>query len=211
MDIHEWLGKERHKLGLEGPHLTTARLALRGRTHRRGTKEARGAKPKLTPLQVRRLNAARVALMRKANNEGEVHISHAMGKARVTHVAEATVSKHFKAQLGICWRAPRGTPLRQPEDEAERVRVCSKWKYLPAEYFTHRVDAIIGNKKFSIATYPRAKRYMRMRRVRGHLRTRAEGIHPHFTKPKSDKGRVNPGAAANVCAAIISGKVMLWH
>eukprot|EP00973_Karenia_brevis_P007597 1031076-Karenia_brevis.AAC.1 len=50
-----------------------------------------------------------------------------------------------------------------------------------------------------------------MKKLRGHLRTRAEGVKKHFTKPKSSKNRVNPGASVNVCAMICNSKVRVWH
>jgi len=47
--------------------------------------------------------------------------------------------------------------------------------------------------------------------VRGHLRSRSEGLNPEFTKPNTRKHRVNPGASALVCAGIIGCRVRLWH
>ena len=47
-EIHETLRGARGKRGLVGPDLTTVRRALRGLTRRRGRKETRGAKTKLT-------------------------------------------------------------------------------------------------------------------------------------------------------------------
>ena len=122
----------------------------------------------------------------------------------------STVSKHFE-KLGVRWRSPREAPLRQELDLTERVRICSKWKRLADDYFTERVDAILDNKRYDVPTNPRGKRYMRMRRVRGHLRTRAEGIATSCAKPKSSKNKVNPGAHVNVCAAIIQGRIRVWH
>ena len=69
----------------------------------------------------------------------------------------------------------------------------------------------MDNKKFAIPTSSRAKRYVKMVKVRGHLRTRAEGIKKHFTKPKSTKHKVNPGAHVNVCAVIINCRVAVWQ
>ena len=84
------------KKRLAAPDLTTVRRALRGVTHKRSMKETRGPKVKLTPVQVRRLNAARKDLIHKAAGEGEVHIADVMAKAKIDHVSIATVSKHFK-------------------------------------------------------------------------------------------------------------------
>ena len=50
-----------------------------------------------------------------------------------------------------------------------------------------------------------------MRKVRFHLRTRAEGLLPGFTKPNANKNRKNPGASVNVSAGIIKGRIRIWH
>ena len=173
-------------------------------------KETRGPKVKLTPVQVRRLNAARKDLIHKAAAEGEVHIADVMAKAKINHVSIATVSKHFK-KLGVSWKAPREAPLRMKPDEEECVHICSRRKRFPNDYFTDKVDGMWDNKKFDVALHPRGKRYLKMKKVRGHLRTRAEGVARHFTKPKSTKNRVNPGTSVNVCAGIINCRVRVWE
>lgn len=210
-EIHAKLTKLRARRDQEGPDLTTVRRTLRGKTHKRGLKETRGAKPKLTALQLRKLNTARKALIKKAKKEGEVHYEHIMEKAGVNHVTASTVSKHFKEKLGVAWRAPREEPLREKEDEEERVEICKKWKYYPDNYFTERIDAIHDIKQFDCPLYEKGKRYLKMKKVRGQLRTKAEGIKKEFTKPKSNKTRVNTGATVKVCAVIIDCKVKVWH
>lgn len=210
VDIHSKLSKEREKQGTRAPDPTTVRRAVRGATHRRGVVETRGAKKKLKPSQVRRIDRVRKEMLQKAKGEYEVHISDVMAKARIGHVTMSTVSKHLKS-LGVSWRTPREAPLRQEKDFAERVGICSKWKRLPNNYFTEKVDGILDNKRFDIPTHARGKQYTRMRRVRGHLRTRAEGITKACTKPKSNKTKVNPGSYANVCAVIVKDRVRVWQ
>ena len=209
-EIHRHFTRLRTKSGVAAPDLTTVRRALRGVTHKRSMKETRGPKAKLTPVQVRRLNAVRKELIRKAAGEGEVHIADVMAKAKINHVSISTVSKHFK-MIGVSWKTPREAPLRMKVDEEERVRICSRWKRLPNDYFTDKVDGMWDNKKFDVALHPCGKRYLKMKKVRGHLRTRAEGVARHFTKPKSNKNKVNPGASVNVCAALISSRVRVWE
>ena len=102
-EIHRHFSQLRTKRGLIAPDLTTVRRALRGVTHKRGLKETRGAKVKLTPKQLRRLDSIRKELICKAGGEGEVHIGDVMAKAKLNHVCTSTVSKHFK-KLGVSWR-----------------------------------------------------------------------------------------------------------
>ena len=125
-EIHRHFTRLRTKRGLAAPDLTTVRRALRGATHKRSMKETRGPKVKLTPVQVRRLNAAREDLIHKAADEGEVHIADVMAKAKIDHVSIATVSKHFK-KIGVTWKTLCEAPLRMKLDEEERVRICSRW------------------------------------------------------------------------------------
>ena len=71
----------------------------------------------------------------------------------------------------------------------------------------------MDNKQFDIPTYPKAKKYHKMRKVRFHLRTRSEGVRPGFTKPSAKNHKLNPGAVANVCAGIFDNKAPhnVWH
>ncbi|CAK0825254.1 unnamed protein product [Prorocentrum cordatum] len=210
VETRDLVSRTRESLDETGPDLTTVRRALRGATHRRGPAETRGRKPKLTAVKLRALNNARVRLIRAAKGEAEVHLRDVMKAARVSDVHKGTASRHFK-RLGVTWRAPRAEPLRGSAEAEERVAVCSGWKRLPGNYFTHQVDAIIDNKVFPIPMTKRAKTHAKKSRVRGHLRTKAEGVLKPFTKPKGNRNRVNPGAKVHVAAAIVNNKVRVWH
>ena len=174
VEVHAALSRTRAARGAEGPDLTTVRRALRGVAHKRGLVETRGRRLKVTPAKLRALDSARKRLIQKAKGQSEVHMDDVMRAARVTNVTKGTVSRHF-ATLGVSWRTPRGEPLRDESDMMERVDMCQRWKRLPNDYFTDRVDAIIDNKVFPIPTYKRAKIHAKKSRVRGHLRRRSEG------------------------------------
>ena len=174
VEVHAALSRTRAARGAVGPDLTTVRRALRGVAHKRGLVETRGRRLKVTPAKLRALDSARKRLIQKAKGQSEVHMDDVMRAARVTNVTKGTVSRHF-ATLGVSWRTPRGEPLRDESDMMERVDMCQRWKRLPNDYFTDRVDAIIDNKVFPIPTYKRAKIHAKKSRVRGHLRRRSEG------------------------------------
>ncbi|CAK0808495.1 unnamed protein product [Prorocentrum cordatum] len=210
VEIYDLVSRTRESLDETGPDLTTVRRALRGAAHRRGPAETRGRKPKLTAVKLRALNNARVRLIRAAKGEAEVHLKDVMKAARVSDVHKGTASRHFE-RLGVTWRAPRAEPLRGSAEAEERVAARSGWKRLPGNYFTHQVDAIIDNKVFPIPMTKRAKTHAKKSRVRGHLRTKAEGVLKPFTKPKGNRNRVNPGAKVHVAAAIVNNKVRVWH
>ena len=211
MQVHEKLRDSRKLKGQQGPSLDAVRRALKGKTHKRGRKETRGRKPKLTPFQLKKLNQKRVQLIKKADNDEEVHIEDVMAAAGINHVNESTVSRHFNDKLGIQWRAPREKPLRTTDDEKERETMLKKWKYLPGDYFTDQVDGILDIKCFQIPTSDRARKFFRGKRVRGHLRTKKEGLTKGFVRPKSKKNQVNPGARVSVAALIIDCKVRVWY
>ena len=124
--IHARSAGSRSAGGRAPPNITTIRRALRGITHKRGLKETRGRRPKLTNAQLRRLNGARKQLIRDAKGEDEVHLKDVMKKAAIRHVAPSTVSKHFSKYMGIRWRHPREEPLRQMLDMSERVSICRR-------------------------------------------------------------------------------------
>ena len=63
----------------------------------------------------------------------------------------------------------------------------------------------MDNKRWRIPRNAIAKRFANMRKVRFHLRTRAEGLLPGLTKPNANKNRKNPGASVNVSAGINKG------
>lgn len=123
VEIHEKLETSRKRRGQTGPDLTTVRRALRGRTHNRGAMESRGRKTKLTDAQLRRINAKRKELIRKAKKEKEVHLEDVMAAAGASHVSESLVSKRLKEKYDVSWRQPRAEPLRDGADEEERVRI----------------------------------------------------------------------------------------
>ncbi|CAK0823042.1 unnamed protein product [Prorocentrum cordatum] len=210
VEIRDLVSRTRESLDETGPDLTTVRRALRGATHRRGPAETRGRKLKLTAVKLRALNNARVRLIRAAKDEAEVHLKDVMKAARVSDVHKGTASRHFK-RLGVTWRAPCAEPLRGSAEAEERVAACSGWTRLPGNYFTHQVDAIIDNKVFPIPMTKRANTHAKKSRVRGRLRTKAEGVLKPFTKPKGNQNRVNPGAKVHVAAAIVNNKVRVWH
>jgi hypothetical protein len=113
IQVHEKLSASRELRDQKGPSLETVRRALRGTTHKRGKKETRGRPAALTALQLQKLNQKRRQLIKKADNDEEVHLEDVMAAAGVDHVEACTVSRHFKDKLGVQWRAPREKPLRQ--------------------------------------------------------------------------------------------------
>ena len=211
VQIHTALCKQRARKKLAEPDLTTVRRALKGKTFKRSRTETRGKKPKLTPQAVEKLNKARLQLQTKAKAEYEVHWKDIIKAARVPKIDPTTAARRVQAAgHDVKWRQPRQKPIRDDSTLQERTEVCSRLRRYPVKYFSDTLDLIMDNKSFEIPTYAKAKKYAKMRKVRGHLRTRGEGLKDGYTKP-GKKHRVNPGGKAMVCAGIINCKVKVWH
>lgn len=213
IQITAWLATARGRQGLVAPNLTAVRRALHGQSHRRGVPETRGRPRKLTKKQVRKLNQVRKSLLKKSGSETKVTYQHILRVGRLAKkVSPTTLAKNWKAQgIDVSWRSAREGQTLDRKARQERARICGNWRYMPSNYFTHKVDAILDNKKFQVPTHVAALRSLKRGRVKGHLRTRAEGTCDHCKKPNSRKNRVNPGGSVSVCAGIIDGHLRLWH
>ena len=210
-EIHSWLASKREGDGIAAPNLTNVRKALKGQSYRRGQVETRGRKRKLSRRVVLKLDTTRKQLIEKANNEGEVHWGNVLRKARV-RVHASTAARSFEAEgIDVKWRRPREKPQREAEHVEERMEICRRWRFLPRNFFTDRVDLIMDNKLFKVPTHARGLRHMKTTRIRGHLRTRSEGTKKGYTKPNQKRQNVNPGGKLNVCGAIIGGRIRVWH
>jgi hypothetical protein len=206
------LSKKREKRGEQPPDITTLRRALKGKTHRRGRQETRGAKKVLTASHLRALDSTRKKLIAKAGNEYEVHWDDVIKKAKVPQVDATTAAKNMQAAgYDVAARKPREKPLRTDDDEALREKICKKWSRYSDDYFNDELDGIWDNKWWPFETHDRAKKHKKATRVRFHLRKRSEGLQKGFTIPSKHKHKMNPGAGVKLLAAIVKGKIRVWH
>ena len=212
VEIHAKLAARRGKSGLAAPHLTNVRKALKGITYRRANVETRGRRKKLKSHHIRKLNRTRIKIIKATKGEREVHWNEIIAKARVPKISSQTASRSLRAiGIDVKWRAPRLKPMRDRNAIAERMEICAKWKNYAKTYFHEHLDLIMDNKRFEIPTRSCSLRYKRKLKVRGHLRTRAEGIRASFTKPDKKKHRLNTGGACNVLGGILNNQIKLWH
>ena len=210
--IHEKLTAARRRRRQSAPDVTTVRRALKAKTFKRGKKETRGRKKKLSDRNVKALEKSRVDLIKKADGQHEVHWDRIIKKARVPAVHRTTAAKAMTASgYQVKWRTPRLKPMRSNADEEERKRICNTLRKLPTSYWQRRIDLYMDNRKWNIPTTAKGRRFLNMGKVRGHLRKRSEGLQRGFTKPNAKKHKVNTGGCVNVCAGIIGGKVRIWH
>ena len=116
-----------------------------------------------------------------------------------------------RAGYDVQWRRPSLKPERKTADEAQRKDICDKLRMKPQSFWTGVLDACIDCKRWQIPRNVRGWQHLRKTRVRGHLRTRKEGLDKGYTKPDKRKHHQNVGPHVNVCAAIIGGRVRVWH
>ena len=211
VEVHRRLATQRRRKGLAPPDVTTVRRACRGRSFKRGLAETRGRKRKVPAQTLKKLDKTRKTLQKKAHGESEVHWKDVLRAARLRVHPSTAARRMQEAGYDVKWRPAREKPHRPKDVEADRVEVCGRWRRYPAAYFTDGVDLIMDNKHFEIPTHAAAVRYAKAKKVRGHLRTRAEGLQDGYTKPSTRKHRVNPGGHVQVCAGIVGCRVRLWH
>jgi hypothetical protein len=182
---------------------------MRGATHKRGPVETRGRKKRLTPAQMKRLNASRVNLLKNVDAEAEVTYAMIMRKARVN--VHRTTAARSLAPLGVKWRRLREKPPRTAEHEEARVEVCREWSKKRKSFWTNHVDLIIDCKKFPIPTTAASRKRVRSQHVRGALRTAKEGLDAGCTKPNTRKHKFNPGGQVNILAGVCGERIVLWE
>ena len=212
VDVHKRLCALRRQQRRPEPDVTTVRRALGSKTFKRGREETRGRKTILSNRNMEAMDAKREELIQKADSEWEVTWDDVVMKSRVPAVHRTTAAKNMSdAGYDVKFRRPREKPVRGEIDEAQRKRICNKLRKLPHSYFQRKVHIYIDNKVWEVPTTAKGNKYMRMRKVRGHLRKRSEGLKKGYTKPSVKRHRVNTGGRVNVCAGIIGGKVRVWH
>ena len=107
------------------------------------------------------------------------------------------LAKNMRAAgYDVKWRPPRLKVCRGKIDEQQRKRICDKLRKLLVSYWIRQIDLIMDNKKYQTPTSLKGKKYLKSLRVRGHLRTKAEGLKPGFTKPHPCKHRRNVGGTS---------------
>ena len=212
IEIHGLLRDQRVADGVEPPCLTTVRKALRGITHRRGRSETRGRKRKVRARGIEAMDRARIRLQAKADGEHEVTWKQVIKSSRIKKVGPTTASRRMAdAGKDIKWRRPREKPQRSDKQDEARARWCGRNRFLPNDFLSDSVDLIIDNKLWPIPTTAEAKKHLRRQKVRGHLRTRGEGLKKGYTKPSAKKHRRNLGGSVSVCAAIHRDRVVMWE
>jgi hypothetical protein len=212
VEIYKKIAAARARQRQDPPDLTTVRRFLKAKTHRADKPETRGRKAIFKRRSVLKMNAVRKSLVKKADGEYEVHWEDVMKKARVPKTDPTTAARAFAREgIDVSWRTPREKLLRGKEHEEERKEACRKWRFYPENFWTDKVDMYIDNTTWSVPATTRARKYLNQMKVRGHLRTRGEGLQAGFTKPSGKKHNMNTGGKLKIVAGISNCRVAVWH
>ena len=211
-EIHLKMQSARRRKRMAGPSLKSVRRALKGQSFKRTGVETRGRKRSLSAVNVRALERTRKVLIKKAEGECEVHWDDVIRAARVPAVHRSTAARALKAAgHNVQRRTPRLKPDRSKMDEAQRKDWCDKYRKLPVSFWTTKIDAYTDCKRWTVPRNVRGHKFLNKLKVRFHLRKPEEGLQRGFTKPDARKHLRNVGPKINVFAAVIGGRVRVWH
>ena len=111
---------------------------------------------------------------------------------------------------GIAYRPPRKKVHITAEDAKIRLKVAKQWVKKPRSFWRKNVRAYMDVKNWPAPLTEGQREKYRQTRIRGHLRTKAEGTEQGFTKPRSEHSWIGIPSIA-ISAAIAKDRVILWH
>ena len=188
------------------------RKSLRPYTKNKGKKlgALKKGRPKaVTPAMFRELKRALDHLLKKANGQREVTVS--MVKAKAQCPACARVIRQAFHAHGVHFRKLREKPLLTKQDVAARAAFAETHSGRTAQQWVQHPHAIIDNKMFQVFADARGREHVARRGVRGAWREAGgeAAVKEYLVKPK---GTVKyPARGVMITAAVINGRVRMWH
>lgn len=170
-------------------------------------KQPKGRPVAITPAIYRKLKSALDTLLRQAKGEREVTVAMVKEKAQC-EASTRRILESFHAK-GIWFRKLREKPILTKEDFADRAQFGRRHAMKSKSQWCGHPHAIIDNKTFPIYLNAAGREHAARRCVRGAFRSGADALKPHLVKPK---GTVKfPAPSVMVTAAVIKGRVRMWH
>ena len=169
---------------------------------------AKGAPVKLTPKVLGKLRKVLDDMVKRANAQQEVTMDMILAKAGA-NMSARTARKGLRSQ-SVAFYKLKEKPLLQPGDikarrkwaDAHISRSSAQWVKMP--------HAIIDNKHFQMTRNAIAREFVARRSVRGAYQTRGAAPMQWLVKPSGGINKVKfPGV--QVTAAVIKGKIRVWH
>ena len=170
-------------------------------------KKQKGRPLAIAPQMFTKLKRALDTLLRKANGETEVTAAMVKEKA-LCSASTKRILEAFHAK-GIWFRKLREKPILTKEDIVERAEFGKRHSRKSKSQWCEFPHAIIDNKHFPVYLNAAGREHAARRCVRGASRSGADALKPHLVKPKGTLKFPAPSVA--VTAAVIKGKIRLWH
>lgn len=198
-EVAQLLGRDRS---------TVRRNLLKGSLGKaKGKVKAVGRPRSVTPKVYRQLKGALDFLLRQSRGEHEVTAQ--MIKARVgCSLSLRTIRNAFHAE-GIWFRRLKEKPILTPQDVAARYAFGVQHERKTQKQWVSSPHAIIDNKHFPMYLNCAGRVHAARRSVRGAYRSGADGLKPHLVKPKGSLKF--PAKSVQVTAAVVNGRVRMWH
>ena len=155
----------------------------------------------------KKLSSALNMLQRQANGTKEVTVAMVKTKAGCSACTK-TIRKAFHAH-GIRFRRLREKPILTKDDIKDRLRFGLRHKFRSKARWAFYPHAIIDNKNFPLYLNAAGREYAARRSVRGAFRSPRDALKQHLVKPK-DTIKF-PVKSAVITAAIVKGRIRMWH
>ena len=205
-----WLDVDGKRLGevakLLGRDHSTIRRNL-GKVGEAAARHGAGRPRAVSPAMFKALKKALDALLKQAGGGKEVKVSMVKRRAGVT-VGDKTVLNAFH-EHGVWFRPLKEKPILTRDDMAERRAWGEKYAHRTRQQWVRNPHAIIDNKNFQVYGNKAGRDHAARRRVRGAYRSQADGLKPELVKPK--KQLKFPAKSIQVTAAVVNGRIRMWH
>ena len=210
IQIHYKLQRLRARRNIACPDLTAVRKFLKGKTHRRGAIETRGAKSKWTRAHVSATNRERRKRNKAIKGTRFIKWDKITKGARLLKVHRTTAAQAFiREGIPAKYRPSREKPDRTQEHDEERAKLCGKMRKWPVEKFTDELDMIMDCKQWEAALTPEGRNHQAKQAVHGQIRTPAEGLEADSSKANKKKHRKSVGGYVRVLAGISNSRIVL--
>ena len=166
-----------------------------------------GRKTVITPAAYRKLASALRRLQKQAKTQREVTIAMVIKTAGI--VASEKLALQAFRRRGISFRPIPVHPILSADDVKARKRWADKYKHRRPQTWVKNPAAIIDNKLFPLFRDRVGRAEAARRLVRGAYRQR--GAQPQTWLAKNKASMKFPVKGMQVTAAIIKGRIRMWH
>ena len=173
-------------------------------------KDTRKGAPRKVPDKVFVKIEKRMAKLQKQHHPKGAEVTARMISAAAgVHISDRTLRRALH-ERGYHFYKLKERQILQPEDYPERADWCRRRKSRPASAWHSMPHAIIDNKHFQIFITGAGRKHAARRAVQGAYQPRGHLPAPHMVKPKGGSIRY-PAPGVTVTAAVIKGKIRVWH